>query len=94
MTRGAARWARRGLVALAMIIVTLAGVIGGTTLGGRVTGDVGPLRVQFQLSPSTNGGSEIAVPPLGSLFLDSHSGPARLTARLDSLDQKRAEALI
>ncbi|WP_435870982.1 metallophosphoesterase family protein [Micromonospora musae] len=94
VTASAARWARRGLVALAMIIVTLVGVTGGTMLGGRVTGDVGPLRVEFQLSPSTDGGSEIAVPPLGSLFLDSHSGPARLTARLDSLDQKRAEALI
>ncbi|MFC0506467.1 metallophosphoesterase family protein [Micromonospora costi] len=94
MKRHATRWMRRGAVALAMIAVILAGVAGGTMLGGRVTGDVGPLKVEFQLSPSADGGSEIAVPPLGSLFLDTHSGPARLTARLDSLDQQRAEALI
>ncbi|WP_406104696.1 metallophosphoesterase [Micromonospora globbae] len=90
----AVRGLRRGLVALAVVLVALAGATGGTLLAGRVTDDVGPLRVEFQVTPSTDGGSEISVPPLGSLFLDTHSGPARLTARLDSLDQQRAEALI
>ncbi|MFI7609334.1 metallophosphoesterase [Micromonospora sp. NPDC049366] len=92
--RHAAHWARRGLTVLAVIVVAFAGVTGGTLLAGRVTADVGPLTVRFQLSPSTDGGSQISVPPLGSLFLDTHSGPARLTASLDALDQQRAQALI
>jgi predicted MPP superfamily phosphohydrolase len=34
------------------------------------------------------------VPPLGSLSLDSHDGPAHLSVRLGSLDRSRTEALI
>ncbi|RKN47936.1 metallophosphoesterase [Micromonospora endolithica] len=88
------RWARRVLAVLALVAVTATGITIGTLLGARGGSDVGPFRVAFQLSPSTDGGSEIAIPPLGSLFLDSHDGPVRLTVRLDSLDQRRTEALL
>ncbi|WSG34037.1 metallophosphoesterase [Micromonospora ureilytica] len=85
---------KRGLVVAALVAVTGVGVGVGVLLGGHASGDVGPFRVAFQLTPSTDGGSEIQVPPLGSLFLDTHAGPVRLTARLESLDQGRAETLI
>ena len=87
-------WARRVLAAVALVAVTSTGITIGALLGARGASDVGPFRVAFQLSPSTDGGTEIAIPPLGSLFLDSHDGPARLTVRLDSLDQRRTEALL
>ncbi|MGB2568680.1 metallophosphoesterase family protein [Micromonospora citrea] len=87
-------WPRRVLSGAAVLVVTAVGVMIGTLLAARGTGDVGPLRVAFQLSPSMDGGTEVAVPPLGSLYLDSHDGPARLTVRLESLDQRRTEALI
>ncbi|TNH28714.1 metallophosphoesterase [Micromonospora orduensis] len=88
------RWGRRVLTAVALVAVTATGITVGTLLAARGSSDVGPFRVAFQLTPSTDGGTEIAIPPLGSLFLDSHDGPLRLTARLDSLDQHRTEALL
>ncbi|MFJ2081133.1 metallophosphoesterase [Micromonospora chokoriensis] len=87
-------WVGRVLLAVALVAVTATGVTIGTLLGPRGASDVGPFRVAFELAPSTDGGTEIAIPPLGSLFLDSHDGPARLTVRLDSLDQRRTEALL
>ncbi len=81
-------------MAVALVAVTAAGITIGTLLGARGTGDVGPFQVSFQLAPATDGGTEIAIPPLGSLFLDSHDGPMKLTVRLDSLDQRRTEALL
>jgi predicted MPP superfamily phosphohydrolase len=36
----------------------------------------------------------VQIPPLGSLDLHSHDGPAHLEVNLQALDQKRAEALI
>ncbi|RAO01924.1 hypothetical protein GAR05_01532 [Micromonospora saelicesensis] len=87
-------WAGRVLAAVALVAVTATGITIGTLLGARGASDVGPFRVVLQLTPSAGGGTEIAIPPLGSLFLDSHDGPARLTVRLDSLDQRRTEALL
>ncbi|WP_422735729.1 metallophosphoesterase family protein [Micromonospora sp. WMMD729] len=87
-------WVGRVLAAGALVAVTAGGITIGTLLGARGASDVGPFRVAFQLTPSVDGGTEIAIPPLGSLFLDSHDGPARLTVRLDSLDQRRTEALL
>nr|WP_307854765.1 metallophosphoesterase [Micromonospora sp. C31] len=88
------RWARRVMTVAAVVAVTTIGVTVGVLLGGRGESDVGPFRVAFHVTLATDGGTEVAVPPLGSLFLDSHDGPAQLTARLDSLDQRRTEALI
>ncbi|MEU7932372.1 metallophosphoesterase [Micromonospora echinofusca] len=88
------RWARRAMTVAALVAVTSVGVMVGVLLGGRGESDVGPFRVAFHVSLAADGGTEVAVPPLGSLFLDSHEGPAQLTVRLDSLDQRRTEALI
>ncbi|MFY1594795.1 metallophosphoesterase family protein [Micromonospora sp. WMMD737] len=88
------RWVRRLMAGAALVAVTAIGVTVGVLLGGRGESDVGPFRVAFHMTVATDGGTEVAVPPLGSLFLDSHEGPAQLTVRLDSLDQRRTEALI
>jgi hypothetical protein len=84
---------RRVLGALAMLVVTLVGVSVGLLLGGQTHDDVGPFAAKFALTPSLSGGTEVQIPPLGSLDLASHGGPAHLTVRLDALDQKRALAL-
>ncbi len=80
----------RGLLFLA---VTLVGLSAGLLLAGPSHDDVGPFAAQFALTPSFGGGTEVQIPPLGSLELNSHDGPAHLTVRLDSLDQKRTLAL-
>src|SRR5256886_15002059 len=46
------------------------------------------------MRPSLSGGTAVQIPPLGSLDLRSHDGPAHLEVRLDALDQKRAQALV
>jgi predicted MPP superfamily phosphohydrolase len=77
-----------------LVLVTLVGMSIGLLLGGRIHQDIGPFAAQFTLQPSLSGGTSVQIPPLGSLDLRSHRGPAHLDVRLDALDQKRTEALV
>jgi predicted phosphodiesterase len=94
------RWAherhllRRAATGGGLLIVALVGTSIGLLLGGRVHQDVGPFAAQFSMRPSLSGGTNVQIPPLGSLDLRSHDGPAHLEVQLQALDQKRAEALI
>ncbi|WFE38807.1 metallophosphoesterase [Micromonospora sp. WMMD998] len=85
---------RRVGVVLAVLAVTLGGIVIGTYAGGHVGTDIGPFRAELTLSPSLDGGTTVDIPPLGALLLDSHTGPAYLTVKVGSLDQGRTEALI
>ncbi|GAA3743747.1 metallophosphoesterase family protein [Micromonospora maritima] len=85
---------RRVGVVLALLAVTLGGIVVGTYAGGHVGTDIGPFRAELKLSPSLTGGTTVDIPPLGALLLDSHDGPAYLTVEVGSLDQGRTEALI
>jgi predicted MPP superfamily phosphohydrolase len=88
------RWTRRLRVAAAVLIVAVGGVIIGTMLFAHADLNVGPFRAEMSISPSVQGGTEVDIPPLGSLHLDSHDGPIHLKVNLGSLDQNRTEALI
>jgi predicted phosphodiesterase len=77
-----------------MVAVSVAGVSLGLLLAGRTTDDLGPFRAQYSIQPSIMGGTEVSIPPLGSLELDSHHGPAHLQVRLDALDQDRTRAIV
>ena len=85
---------RRLGVVLALLAVTLGGIVVGTYAGGHVGTDIGPFRAELKLSPSLSGGTTVDIPPLGALLLDSHDGPAYLTVEVGALDQGRTEALI
>jgi predicted MPP superfamily phosphohydrolase len=85
--------ARRTGLWLAMLVVTLAGMWLGLLLGGHTRQNVGPFSAEFSVSPSFGGGTDVQIPPLGSLELATHSGPAHLSVRLDQLDQQRALAV-
>jgi predicted phosphodiesterase len=87
-------WGRRLRIAAAVVIVSLAGVVFGTMLFAHTQLNVGPFRAEMSVTPSFTGGTEIDIPPLGSLHLDSHDGPIHLKVDLGSLDQTRTEALI
>lgn len=84
---------RTGLV-IALILVSLVGVGIGLRLGGNVQQDVGPFAARFELHPSVSGGTSVDIPPLGSLDLASHAGPAHLSLSLGALNQARAEQLV
>ncbi|GIM95871.1 membrane protein [Paractinoplanes toevensis] len=88
------RWTTRVRIAAAVGLVSIGGVIVGTMLFGHAGLNVGPFRAEMSISPSILGGTEVDIPPLGSLHLDSHDGPIHLKVNLGSLDQSRTEALI
>lgn len=87
-------WVRRLGVWTAVLAVSLTGVVVGTMLFAQSEIAVGPFRADMSISPSLTGGTEVQIPPLGSLHLDSHDGPIHLKVDLGSLDQERTEALI
>ena len=93
---GAARGtiARRLAAWLLTALVAVTGVAGSVLLAGQVDHDVGPFRAHFALTPSVAGGTEVDIPPLGSLRLRDHAGPAHLAVRLDALDQHRTQQLV
>lgn len=80
--------------ALAVTLVAIAGVLIGVLLGAHIRTDIGPFNATMSVRPSLDGGTNIVIPPLGSLLLDSHDGPAHLTVELGTLDQSRTKALI
>ncbi|WP_027658894.1 metallophosphoesterase [Salinispora fenicalii] len=92
----ATRWrALRAVgITLAVLAVTLAGVLIGTLAGGRVSTEVGPFQADLTVTPTLHGGTTIDIPPLGALLLDSHDGPTQLTVQFGALDQDRTEALL
>ncbi|MEO3745469.1 metallophosphoesterase [Plantactinospora sp. B5E13] len=85
---------RRVGTALSVLAVTVAGIVIGVLLGGRLETDIGPFRAEMAITPSVDGGTTVTIPPLGALEIGSHTGPAHLSVQLGSLDQRRTEALI
>src|SRR5215207_9111068 len=78
----------------AVLLVALAGALLGVQLGGHSSNDVGPFRVDFSITPSLTGDSQVQIPPLGAITVDSHDGPAQLTGRIRLLDEQRTRELI
>lgn len=85
---------RRLGIGLAVLAVSVVGVVLGVLIGGRTEVDIGPFRAEMAITPSIDGGTTVSIPPLGALQLSSHDGPAHLSVRLGALDQRRTEALI
>ncbi|MGI5244800.1 metallophosphoesterase family protein [Dactylosporangium sp. CA-139066] len=83
---------RRVLHGILVGVVAVIGMLVGVQLGGTTTQDIGPFRAQLSLTPSLSGDTSVEIPPLGSLELDSHDGPAHLRIRLESLDEARTRA--
>ncbi len=88
------RAARRTRSAIAVLVVTVVGAAIGTLLLASVRQDVGPFQADFRITPSLDGGTEVQLPPLGSLTLRSHSGPAHLEIDLAALDEGRTRELV
>ena len=87
-------WTRRVRIGATVALVSICGVVIGTMLFAHANLAVGPFRAEMSISPSIGGGTEVDIPPLGSLHLNSHDGPVHLKVDLGSLDQSRTEALI
>src|SRR4051794_30250226 len=88
------RWATRAGIGAMVALVAIGGVIVGVLLFAHTTINVGPFSAEMSVRPSLHGGTEVDIPPLGSLYLDSHDGPIHLRVDLGALDQRRTEELI
>jgi predicted phosphodiesterase len=88
------RWAARVGIGAMVALVAIGGVIIGVLLFAHTTINVGPFSAEMSVRPSLHGGTEVDIPPLGSLHLDSHNGPIHLRVDLGALDQRRTEELI
>jgi predicted phosphodiesterase len=85
---------RRTLTGLAILLVAVVGAVLGLLLGSRTVVDVGPFDAELSLEPSLTGDTVVSIPPLGSLQLDTHEGPAHLTIKLGALDQARTQSML
>ncbi|MBT8223966.1 MAG: metallophosphoesterase [Dactylosporangium sp.] len=79
---------------LGLLTITLIGLSLGVLLAGSVVMDIGPFHARYSIVPSLSGGSEVSIPPLGSLHIDSHVGPAHLWIQLESLDEAKTRDLV
>jgi predicted phosphodiesterase len=83
---------RAGLVA-ACLAVALIGSGLGIVLAGKENARVGPVDVQLQLQPSFSGGSQLRVPPLGTMEFATHRGPLAMHASVEELRADVARSL-
>jgi predicted phosphodiesterase len=93
-TRTWPRGLRRTGLVLALLVVSMAGIAIGLRVDGHVQQNVGPFSATFGVKPSLSGGTDVQIPPLGSLSVASHDGPAHLSLSLDALNQARAKQLV
>ncbi len=88
------RWLRLTARVSAVIAIGLLGGWFGLLYGGRSHAQVGPASVTFSLHPALSGGTVIDIPPLGTLRLDSHSGPIRIDAQVTRIEPQSAQKII
>ena len=84
---------RRAVVAAACVGVALIGAGTGIVLAGQENARVGPVDVHFQLQPSLRGGSQLRVPPLGTMEFGTHHGPLAMHASVEELRADVARSL-
>lgn len=84
---------RRVWVAAEVVLIGLVGCWLGLLAGGRTDAPIGPLEARLTVAPSWNGGSVLAVPPLGELRVDTHDGPWRLTAEVVRINEGDARRI-
>ncbi|MBK5306990.1 MAG: metallophosphoesterase [Frankiaceae bacterium] len=85
--------ARGAAVAAGCLVVALAGAALGILLAGHQDARVGPVDVRLGLQPSLSGGSELRVPPLGTMEFGTHHGPLAVRASVVELRADVARSL-
>src|SRR5918997_5265848 len=84
---------RRLLLALELAGVGVLGALLAIAVAGTVVRDVGPFSAALSFQPSLTGETEVAVPPLGELRLDTHDSPVRLEVGVTQLRPDAARTI-
>ena len=85
----------RRLARLASIaLIGIAGGWLGMLLAGGASVQIGPVQTLMSLRPSLAGQTLVNVPPLGSLQMNTHSGPLRLNVDVRQLNEPDVKKLV
>ena len=85
---------QRAGTGLLILLVALVGTVFGLLLGSRTPVEIGPFNAELRVDPAMTGDTTVFIPPVGSLHLNTHDGPTRLTIQLGALDQARTQAML
>lgn len=88
---------RRGarlLRLLAVLLVALGAAAAALVTVGAVDAEVGPVDTELSVVLSPFGGTEVDVPPVGRLVMETHAGPLRLRADVRSVDVEAVRAMV
>ncbi len=93
---GHLREARRSplLRVVAVAVAALLGAALAVAAAGGVQRQVGPFDTELSLQLDLDGGTRVAVAPLGHLQLATHAGPLRLDVRLVEVREQAARSLV
>ncbi|PRY01006.1 calcineurin-like phosphoesterase family protein [Allonocardiopsis opalescens] len=91
------RWWVRARVGAKILTIVLVGLVGGwlgLLLGSTTTTPIGPADVNLSLNVNGQGDTVLHVPPLGTLSLDTHTGPISLDVTIDEINPEAAQSLL
>jgi predicted MPP superfamily phosphohydrolase len=77
-----------------LVFVALLGAILGVVLFGAVNARIGPVDAKLTMTPALSGGTRVNIPPLGTLELNTHGGPAQLSMNVTQIDPETAQQVI
>ena len=81
-------------IGLFLVSVGIAGAVVAATLFGESEYIVGPFQVRVEWSPAWKGMSVLSFPPIGEVSAQTHAGPTRLGATLQSVDFQALAELV
>ena len=78
---------------LKIVVFALVGASISLALLGRVRSSIGPFETTATVRPSMQGETTVRLSPLGTIRLDTHTGPVRFELQVDELRLDAAEAI-
>ncbi len=85
---------RRTLRFAGVVLVALIGAWLGLLIGGRTTQPVGPVETRMTAQLAWSGNTDVRAGPLGTLLLDTHDAPLRITVSVEGIKLSDAQALV
>ncbi|MGQ0466884.1 MAG: metallophosphoesterase family protein [Sporichthyaceae bacterium] len=76
------------------MLVALLGAWLGLQVGGRTTAPIGPVETRLTAQLSISGDTDVRAGPLGTLLLDTHDAPLRITVSVEGIKLADARALV
>ena len=79
---------------LTVVVVAVTAACAALFAWGSSARDIGPLETRLSVVLASEGGVDVAVPPLGRLRLSTHAGPIQVRASVTGIDTMKARTLL